>query len=125
MMYKGSIISIIRVSVFPGKYRQNSQISIREYAPIRQVAFSFVFMIKKERYYSNREFVEKLAKRIKQLRCEHNHSQEYLIDKVHLSINSYEVGSKVPTLMSILKICEFYGITIGEFFAPIDFPPKD
>lgn len=81
-------------------------------------------MATKDRYYKNEEFVQKLARRIKELRTAHNQTQEYLIDKVHLSINSYEMGSKVPTLMSILKICEFYNITLDEFFAPMNYPPK-
>lgn len=80
--------------------------------------------MQKDRYYINREFVDKIAQRIKDLRKEHGHTQEYLIEQVHLSINSYEVGQKVPTLMSILKICEFYEISLSEFFAPIDYPPK-
>ncbi len=81
-------------------------------------------MVKKTRYYVNPEFVEKIAQRIKELRREHNHSQEYLIEKVHLSINSYETGAKIPTLMSILKICEFYNISLSDFFAPINYPSK-
>ncbi|WP_367183530.1 hypothetical protein [uncultured Alistipes sp.] len=37
-------------------------------------------------------------------------------------MNSYETGTKIPTLMSIYKICEFYKISISEFFAPISLP---
>jgi len=66
----------------------------------------------------------KIAQRIKELREEHCHTQEYLIEKVHLSINEYEVGSKIPTLMSILKICRFYNIRLDEFFAPMNYPTK-
>lgn len=81
-------------------------------------------MANKERYFTDQKFAEKIAERIRDLRNEHGHTQEYLIDKVHLSINSYEVCSKIPTLMSILKICNFYNITLGEFFTPINYPPK-
>ncbi len=80
--------------------------------------------MQKGRYYIDQELVGKIAQRIKDLRNEHGHTQEYLIEQVHLSINSYEVGHKVPTLMSILKICEFYGISLSDFFAPINYPPK-
>lgn len=81
-------------------------------------------MTKKERYYTNPIFVKMLARRIKELRSSHGHTQEFLIGKLHLSINSYETGSKIPTLMSILKICEFYDITLPEFFQGMDYPPK-
>ncbi|MBP3533666.1 MAG: helix-turn-helix transcriptional regulator [Alistipes sp.] len=80
--------------------------------------------MKKGRYYIDREFVMKVAQRIKELREGQCHTQEYLIEKVHLSINEYEVGNKVPTLMSILKICKFYNITLDEFFAPMKYPEK-
>lgn len=82
-------------------------------------------MVKKARYYTNQEFVNSIGQRIKELRKEHNHSQEYLIEKVRLSINSYETGAKIPTLMSLYKICEFYKISISEFFAPINYPKFD
>ena len=82
-------------------------------------------MVKKAQYYSNQEFVISIGQRIKELRKEHNHSQEYLIEKVRLSINCYETGTKIPTLMSIYKICEFYKISISEFFAPINYPTPD
>lgn len=78
----------------------------------------------KDRYYKDHRFVEQIARRIKELRQANGHTQEYLIEKVHLSINSYETGDKVPTLMSVLKICQFYRISLAEFFAPIDYPPK-
>lgn len=68
---------------------------------------------------------EKLAKRIRELRNEHNHSQEYLIDHIHLDINRYEICDRVPSLMSILKICKFYNITLSEFFEPMNYPPTE
>ena len=77
--------------------------------------------MRKARYYVNEEFVAKVGQRIKALRKEHNHTQEYLIEKVRLSINSYEAGSKIPTLMSIYKI---YDISLAEFFMSMDYPPK-
>ena len=73
--------------------------------------------------YKNTLFVDKLVQRIKDLRNEHGHPQEYLIDRLHLAVHSYETGNRIPTLMSILKICEFYNITLAEFFAPMNFPP--
>ena len=82
-------------------------------------------MIEKARYYIDREFVMKVAQRIKELRKSHGHTQEYLIEHLHLSINSFETGSKIPTLMSIVKICKFYTLSLDEFFAPMNYPPKE
>lgn len=74
--------------------------------------------------YIDTELAEKIAQRIQQLREEYGHTQEFLIDKVHLDINRYEICNRIPTLMSLRKICEFYDITLAEFFMSIDYPPK-
>ena len=81
-------------------------------------------MENKKHYHKDKEFAEMIARRIQQLRHEHNYSQEYVIDKIHLDIHRYETGRTIPLLMSISKICEFYNITLGEFFAPLNYPPK-
>ena len=98
--------------------------SIREYVRKEAIDCFFAFMAKIDRYYIDAIFVKKLANRIKEIREQHGHTQEYLIDHVRLSINTYETGGKVPTLMSLLKICKFYNITLDEFFAPLQYPPN-
>ena len=82
-------------------------------------------MVKSKRYFQDKDFLRQIADRIREIRTDNNHTQEYLIEKLHLSINSYETGAKIPTLMSILKLCVFYRITISEFFSPIKYPPKE
>lgn len=67
---------------------------------------------------------EMVALRIKELRDQYGHTQEFLIDKVGLSINQYAMLERVPTLMSVRKICTFYDITIAEFFSSMNYPPK-
>lgn len=80
-----------------------------------------------ERYFRDKEFVEKLAQRLRELRNSKSHTQEVLIDNVHLTIGNYETGDKIPTLMSILKICNHYNISVREFFDTdlFDYPPKE
>lgn len=84
-------------------------------------------MAKKERYFKDEVFVEKLAQRIREVRNTHAQTQEELIDNVNLAIGQYEVGSKVPTLMSVLKICNYYNISVREFFDTdlFDYPTKE
>lgn len=58
---------------------------------------------RKNRYYKDEEFIKKLAQRNSDLRIAHNQPpQKYLIDRIHLAINSYETENELPTLMSIL-----------------------
>lgn len=59
-----------------------------------------------------------------ELRDEYGHTQEFLIEKVHLDINRYEICDRIPTLMSLRKICEFYDVTLAEFFLSMNYPPK-
>lgn len=75
--------------------------------------------------YIDPALAEMIAERIKQLRDEYGHTQEFLIDKVKLDINRYEIFDRIPTLMSLRKICEFYDITLAEFFSLFDYPPKN
>lgn len=84
-------------------------------------------MVKKSRYLRDTEFIKNLAQRIRELRNSKAHSQEVLIDNVHLTIGNYETGDKIPTLMSILKICKHYNISVREFFDTdlFNYPPKE
>ena len=56
----------------------------------------------------------------------HDHqSQEQLAEATELSIAQLESGKNFPNLTTISIICKFYNITLGEFFAPLDYPTKD
>lgn len=81
-------------------------------------------MGKKGKKFIDPALAEMVALRIKELRDQYGHTQEFLIDKVGLSINQYAMLERVPTLMSVRKICAFYDITIAEFFSPMNYPPK-
>lgn len=109
------------------KYNKKYSIHARENVGFSSIGYSFVFMAKKERYFRDEVFVEKLSQRIREVRNTHAHTQENLIDNVHLGINKYEVGREVPTVMSILKICKHYNISVREFFDTdlFDYPPKE
>ena len=69
---------------------------------------------------------EKLAQyvisRMKQLRRDHNYSQEYVIENTGLDIFHFESGSKFPTLISLTILCRFHGISLREFFGESDYP---
>ena len=74
--------------------------------------------------YLDPVLAEMIAQRIQQLRDEYGHTQEFLIDRVKLDINRYEICDRLPTLMSLRKICEFYDITLSDFFLSMNYPPK-
>ena len=72
------------------------------------------------------ELLRKIILRVKELRRMHDHqSQEQLAEATELSIAQLESGKNFPNLTTISIICKFYIITLGEFFAPLDYPTKD
>ena len=81
-----------------------------------------------ERIYLRRdeELLHIFFLRVKELRHMHDHqSQEQLAEATELSIALLESGTNFPNLTTISIICKFYNITLGEFFAPLDYPTKD
>ncbi|WP_363316802.1 helix-turn-helix transcriptional regulator [uncultured Alistipes sp.] len=70
-------------------------------------------------------FQKLLVERLRQLKNECALSQEQVIESTHLDISRYETGDSTPSLPSILKLCKLYNIPISEFFAPMNYPPKE
>ncbi len=68
--------------------------------------------------------VKLVAKRMRQLRIERGYSLEYVVECTRLDVPHFETGLSFPTLFSISLLCKFYDITLNEFFAPINYPPK-
>lgn len=72
------------------------------------------------------ELLGKIILRVKELRRMHgNQSQEQLTEATELGIAQLESGKNFPNLTTISIICKCYNITLGEFFAPLDYPPKN
>ena len=72
------------------------------------------------------ELLQKIILRVKELGRLHDHqSQEELAEATGLGIAQLESGKNFPNLTTITIICKFYNITLDEFFAPLNYPPKD
>ena len=105
------------------KYNNNS-ILIQVIAQIFDSAFLFVSM-KRKKQRRDEILLSKIVLRIKELRHIYGHTQEKLKEETGLNISNLEAGDNVPNITSISIICKFYNITLDEFFAPIDYPPKE
>ena len=68
--------------------------------------------------------LQKIVLRIKELRSIHGHTQEKLKEATGLNIPNLETGENFPNLTSIAIICRYYNISLDEFFAPMEYPPK-
>ena len=72
------------------------------------------------------ELLQKIILRVKELRRMHDHqSQEQLAEATQLGIAQLESGKNFPNLTTLSIICKSYNITLGEFLAPLDYPPKE
>ena len=63
--------------------------------------------------------------RIKEIRKSNGHSQEYVFENTGLDIAHIEIGRVIPSIVSISIFCKCYNITLDEFFAPLNYPPKE
>lgn len=70
------------------------------------------------------ELLGKVVMRVKELRAQYGHSQVDLNAGTEIDIANLETGGSFPNLTTIAIICEFYDITLDEFFAPLNYPPK-
>ena len=74
--------------------------------------------------FTNPILVGLIARRLTEIREQHNHTKEYVMHKTHLSISHYENELKFPSLESIAKFCKFYNISLEKFFAGITYPEE-
>lgn len=72
----------------------------------------------------DKELLGKVVMRVKELRSQYGHSQAELNAATDVDVANLETGANFPNLTTISIICEFYDITLDEFFAPMKYPPK-
>lgn len=68
-----------------------------------------------------------IGSKLKALREAHNLKQDELSLKLNMSrstITNYENGNRTPDIETLYKICDFYNVTLEEFFKEDDCKPK-
>lgn len=82
--------------------------------------------MKRERKEQRRDegLLQMVILRVKELREQHNHTQADLNAATDVDVANLETGSNFPNLTTLSIICEFYEITLDEFFAPMKYPPR-
>lgn len=65
-----------------------------------------------------------ISNRLKELRA--RRPQEEVIEPTRLNLSQYEAMLRTPSLDSIYILCEYFGITLREFFdvEDFDFPAR-
>jgi DNA-binding XRE family transcriptional regulator len=77
--------------------------------------------MKKQR--CNQELLNKIAKRIKQLRDEKNISQEMFYIDTDIHIARIEVGKVNISVSTLQDICDYFSISLSDFFKECDCKP--
>jgi transcriptional regulator with XRE-family HTH domain len=67
----------------------------------------------------NTELLEKIASRIKDLRAEHDVTQEEFYNDTGINIGRIERAKRDIGVTTIQLICEYFNITLNEFFKKI------
>ena len=80
--------------------------------------------MKRKKQRRDEILLQKIVLRIKELRSIHGHTQEKLKEATGLNIPNLGTGENFPNLTSIAIICRYYNISLDEFFAPMEYPPK-
>jgi transcriptional regulator with XRE-family HTH domain len=68
---------------------------------------------------TNKKYLIKVAERIKQLRLDRNLTQEDFYNDTGIHIGRVETAKSNLTIATLLEICEYFEITIQEFFESI------
>lgn len=71
--------------------------------------------------HTNDKLLHSIAIRLKQLRSERGYTQEVVTDRTGVNIGLYEVGTTNITIVLLSVLCEFYGVTLEEFFQNIEY----
>lgn len=86
------------------------------------VIFQYEFVVfcamKKQR--RNEILHERVVERLKEVRKQKGFTQENVRFDLDINISRIEVGQHSITLTTLADLCDYYGITLEEFFKGID-----
>lgn len=66
------------------------------------------------------ELAKKLAERMKEVRKEKGKTQEDVRFELNMNIGRIEIGENCISLPTLKKLCEYYGVSLEEFFKGFD-----
>lgn len=71
--------------------------------------------------HTNDTLLKSVAERLKKVRCERGLTQEVVTDCTKVNIGLYELGKTNITVVTLTVLCNFYGISLEEFFRGIEY----
>lgn len=70
--------------------------------------------------HTNDKLLRSIAARLKQLRIERGYTQEVVTDQTGVNVGLYEVGATNITIVLLSVLCDFYDVSLEEFFRGIN-----
>lgn len=71
--------------------------------------------------HTNDILLRSVAGRLKQLRIERGLTQEVVTDQTQVNVGLYEVGTTNITIVLLVVLCNFYHVTLEDFFKGIEY----
>lgn len=71
--------------------------------------------------HTNDTLLRSVASRLKQIRIERGLTQEVVTDRTKVNVGLYEVGTTNITIVLLTVLCNFYNVTLEEFFKGIEY----
>lgn len=71
--------------------------------------------------HTNDTLLRSIAERLKHFRIERGYTQEVVTDQTGVNVGLYEVGTTNITVILLTVLCNFYGVTLEEFFKDIKY----
>lgn len=62
------------------------------------------------------DLAKRLAERLKQVRRQRGFTQENVRFDLNMNIGRIEIGENCVSLPTLKRLCDYYGITLEEFF---------
>lgn len=71
--------------------------------------------------HKNVTLLRSIADRLRLLRIERGLTQEVVTDRTKINIGLYELGTTNITIALLTELCNFYNVTLEEFFRDIEY----
>lgn len=71
--------------------------------------------------HTNDILLRSIGNRLRQLRSERGLTQEVVTDRTKVNIGLYELGTTNITIVTLTVLCNFYGVTLPDFFQGIEY----
>jgi transcriptional regulator with XRE-family HTH domain len=71
---------------------------------------------------SDHKMLRQIAVKFRELRKERKLTLDAVKFDTGVNVSNLEIGSKNLAIATIIKLCEYYGVTLEEFFRGMDTP---